>query len=259
MKYVSITFDDGREDNYSVALPVMERYGMKGTVFVTTGFADGSWKGFPVLESPRRALSVEEIRTMADKGWEIGLHGDKHTTEKADFVQAYEKMNRWINNDIPSAYGFSVPNSNASEKEINTIREQKDKVLYIRKGRRKSNSGIIRKALYVLSYYAGFQWAYNVYNKDNVFLPEDRDKMIYSIVVKSCDRPEMILRFLDRMPDQTGLVLMLHSVLPTAEAQNSRSEWIWEEDKLDELCRKLSVKKDHVRVITAREMIDRII
>ena len=38
MKYVSITFDDGREDNYSVALPVMERYGMKGTVFVTTGF-----------------------------------------------------------------------------------------------------------------------------------------------------------------------------------------------------------------------------
>ena len=257
MKYISITFDDGREDNYSVALPIMEQYNMKGTVYITTGFVDGTWKDFSVLESPRRALSVGEIQTMVNKGWEIGLHGDKHTTEKNDFNQAYEKMNSWINNGKPGVYGFSVPNSTASEADIETIRSQKDRVLYIRKGRRKDNSGLTRKALYALSYYGGLQWAYDLYNKENVFLKSDLDKIMFSVVVKSGDKPDMILNFLDKIPDQTGLILMLHSILPSEEAEESQSQWVWKKDRLNELCRQLSDRKT-VQVVTARELIQRI-
>ncbi len=258
MKYVSITFDDGREDNLSVAFPIMEQYHMKGTVYVTTGFSDGTWTGCSTLESPRRALSPDEIRLLADNGWEIGLHGDKHTTERTDFSNAYKKMNCWINHGEPGRYGYSVPNSNAQDDEIEVIRNQRNRVKYIRKGRRKNNSSFVRKALYVLSYYGGFQWAYNLYNRDNVFLKSDQDNIMYSVVVKSKDRPETIIRFLDRMPDRTGLALMLHSVLPSGEAKMNHSQWIWTEEKLNSLCRQLAERRNQVQVITAEALNERI-
>lgn len=36
-----ITFDDGYRDNFTVALPVLQRYGIKATFFIATGFLDG--------------------------------------------------------------------------------------------------------------------------------------------------------------------------------------------------------------------------
>ena len=254
MKYIALTFDDGREDNFSVAFPVMKRYGMAGTVYVATGFVDGAWKGFSVLESPRRALTQEEIRFLHENGWEIGLHGDQHTTQRADYETAYEKMNRWLMNGAPGKYGFSVPNSSASDEEIDAIRAMKDKTAYIRKGRRKSNAGIVQKALYVLSYYGGFQLAYNLYNRYNTYEKRDQGRVMYSVVVKDRDQPDMILRFLDQLPDGARVALMLHSVLPAAEAREKKSVWNWTEDRLDALCAGLASRKDRIQTVTAARL-----
>ena len=38
---LSITFDDGYADNAEVALPILQRHGLKATFFVATGFLDG--------------------------------------------------------------------------------------------------------------------------------------------------------------------------------------------------------------------------
>lgn len=38
---VSITFDDGYADNLTIALPIMEKYGLTATVFVATAYIDG--------------------------------------------------------------------------------------------------------------------------------------------------------------------------------------------------------------------------
>jgi len=39
----AITFDDGHVDGYTHALPVLQRYGLSATFFVTSGFTSGGW------------------------------------------------------------------------------------------------------------------------------------------------------------------------------------------------------------------------
>lgn len=66
-KPVIITFDDGYQDNYQIALPVMEKFGMKGTVFV---IVDNVGKpGY---------LSWQQIKEMQQRNTEIGSHTLTH-------------------------------------------------------------------------------------------------------------------------------------------------------------------------------------
>jgi peptidoglycan/xylan/chitin deacetylase (PgdA/CDA1 family) len=51
-----ITFDDGYEDNHSLALPILQRHGLTATFFIATGYLDGGtmWND-TVIEAVRRA------------------------------------------------------------------------------------------------------------------------------------------------------------------------------------------------------------
>lgn len=56
-----ITFDDGYADNHSVAMPILQRHGLKATFFIATGFLDGGcmWND-TVIESVR-ACSLPQL------------------------------------------------------------------------------------------------------------------------------------------------------------------------------------------------------
>ena len=50
-----ITFDDGYRDNFEVACPILQRYGLTGTFFVATDFLDGGRMfNDTVIEAVRR-------------------------------------------------------------------------------------------------------------------------------------------------------------------------------------------------------------
>jgi hypothetical protein len=40
-KLAMVTLDDGYEDNYKYAFPILSKFGIKATVFITTGFING--------------------------------------------------------------------------------------------------------------------------------------------------------------------------------------------------------------------------
>lgn len=64
---IVLTFDDGWREQYDVAFPILQRYRMRATFFVSTSFV-----GYP------RFMTWEELAEMRDAGMEIASHGRKH-------------------------------------------------------------------------------------------------------------------------------------------------------------------------------------
>lgn len=63
---LAITFDDGYEDNCSIAMPILRRHGLSATFFVATGFLDGGcmWNDHiieAVRGTERAALDLAQI------------------------------------------------------------------------------------------------------------------------------------------------------------------------------------------------------
>jgi peptidoglycan/xylan/chitin deacetylase (PgdA/CDA1 family) len=75
-KNILITFDDGFDNFYSRALPVLEEHGFKATLFPVAGYLGkiSTWDVLP----PFRHLSAGELRAISDLGHEIGSHTMTH-------------------------------------------------------------------------------------------------------------------------------------------------------------------------------------
>lgn len=76
---IGITFDDGYQDNYEWATPILEKYGFRATVFCVTGVMGQktAW-----AEDPRWVghllMTPAEARDLANRGFEIAAHSRTH-------------------------------------------------------------------------------------------------------------------------------------------------------------------------------------
>ncbi len=76
---VGLTFDDGYQDFFTHAVPVLQRCGFTATVFVLAGRLGGSntWD----RPGPQKALlTADQVRQVAQSGMEIGSHGLEHVS-----------------------------------------------------------------------------------------------------------------------------------------------------------------------------------
>jgi peptidoglycan/xylan/chitin deacetylase (PgdA/CDA1 family) len=74
-RFFVITFDDGYRSVYEQAFPVLQRYGMTATVFLTVG--NTKKKRLPTMEG-RSMLSWHEIKEMHRSGIAFGVHTLTH-------------------------------------------------------------------------------------------------------------------------------------------------------------------------------------
>jgi len=238
MRYIVITFDDGRRDNFTTALPIMQKYGLYGTVFVTTGFIDGSWNKDESWLSAGEALNIDELKFLKYSNWEIALHGDRHTTDIDDMEVSMQKINSWLGTS--NRFGFSVPNSNASSEKIKEIEEvclNGGRVAYIRRGRGRNTHSLGSKLLFALYTLFKLQWAYNRFNAVSINNMACIDKTnLKSVVIRSEDDPKMVSRFIEQTPDNSLIVLMLHSIIEKDAPLYNADPWCWDSDYFTSLC-----------------------
>lgn len=79
---VCITFDDGYADNAEVALPILQRYGLRATFFIASGFLDGGWMfNDRVIESVRGARGDQlDLQSVGKGKFDISSHEARRQT-----------------------------------------------------------------------------------------------------------------------------------------------------------------------------------
>lgn len=94
---VAITFDDGYQNFYSEAFPILSDFGFRATVFLVTDFC-GQFNPFPAnphSQERRRMLSWDEIKEMFRHGIEFGSHSSTHPDlTRIPIEQAEEEITR---------------------------------------------------------------------------------------------------------------------------------------------------------------------
>ena len=71
-KAVIITFDDGYDNNFSCAFPILQKHGLSATIFLTTGRLEKKVK-------QDLMLTWDHIQEMSDYGIQFGVHTIDHS------------------------------------------------------------------------------------------------------------------------------------------------------------------------------------
>lgn len=116
-KAVVLTFDDGHESNFTLALPILQQYGFKAHFFITTG-----WTGTPHF------LTADQIKALHEAGMGIGSHGVTHRflTDLNDTEIEFEldaskhTLQQILGKEIHS---FSAPGGRIVRKQFSAAKE----------------------------------------------------------------------------------------------------------------------------------------
>ena len=117
--HVMLSFDDGYEEIYTRAYPIMRERGVQGMVSIVAGYV-GKFNKWDIMGGNLRHLGWEQIEHLLTEGWYITSHTMTHpdlkrcTDDRLDweFIESRKLLEHRLKRDIPAiAYPFGRFNS----------------------------------------------------------------------------------------------------------------------------------------------------
>ena len=113
---VILTFDDGFDDFYTHAFPVLQGHGFEATLYVATGFVGATSRWLRRSgETMRRMLTWDHLRELSQNNIECGAHSHNHpqldtmplTLARQEILQSKQLLEQQLNREVLTfAYPF---------------------------------------------------------------------------------------------------------------------------------------------------------
>lgn len=250
---VSLSFDDGRLDNYINAFPIMQKYNLTGSFHIVTGFVDNTIM-IEGINPTNMVLSKANLVEMLKAGNEISSHSNNHYVTIDEIKTSLIKLQSWNFGDL---FGFSIPHSDENIYKLPEFKEiiENNELLYVRTGKNISKLTLLKKIWYIFYNFTGLQIFYNNYNKININCLDDFNKYkIVSIPIHNKDRVETIKKFIKKYENKSVyIVLMFHSIGDYKNNNKKELRWAWQNEKFTSLCAFL--KEEQIKVLPIKDAV----
>ena len=226
MKNIILSFDDGLEDFYYNAFPILKKYGIKATLNVITGFSDKS------VESDYKCCSIEQIKEMVEYGIEIANHSNDHICPEPlnGYDLAQIKLTSWFPG--VKIYGVATP---FAQKIPSGFFDwcKKNNVDYVRLGDidyiHKYQRLLVKKR--IVSHFRIYCYNNSHYRRNKGV------KVIYSIPIYSNKSVDYYKKVIDICSLNPKITFMFHSIVATEDDYMSvpYPDGAWTKDNFEEL------------------------
>ena len=255
---ISLSFDDGRIDNYTIVRPLLKRYNLPATFNITTAFVNGeAEKGWLAPHAP---MNAEQVRALfSEPLFEIAGHGYWHENTQTDIVDGLDGLLRLLDAPMltPSGNGFASPGTGLTPEAWRAMQPalQQAHVRYARlslcyrsHARLKT---LARKAARLLHLPRLYAYAYG-----DTLMGEPEGGIVRSVPVLSSIRVGELMALVSKaVREEKACVLMFHSIVPREEMKDN---WDYELSQFEDFCRRLADLQTQglLRVATTMDVVN---
>ena len=251
-KTVVLSFDDGREDTYTNAWPILKQYGLRGTINVVTDFIRHPERYQEFSSGGNRAMTAEQLAECQREGMELACHGSTHQNTVEDVLKNIAEL-REMGLSVENI-GFASPHSELTMENSAAIRAlvEQGTLSYIRTGIQVRREGLPYACLTALERRTHSRGLFYQLNRKNI-LPPTPGTFLRSVAVTRYTTLEQLRYLISRMKDGESVILMFHSIRHPGEPGYGADAWYWDAGRFDALCAFLK-RTDGVFVRTTQRL-----
>ena len=252
MRYVILSFDDGRKDFFVNALPILQKYGLTATLNVITEFI-GRNDLDRFASGNHQCLDYDEISEIRDMGIEIACHSADHTNNIEKIIAGLD----FLKEHWAGEYGFASPGSEIFSGNINRYASllTKGDCKYIRSGRQLRRDGKIYALLYLIAKYTGSRWLFRLYNRKNLVDISKQYSVYPSVTCNSDTRAQQIVSLIKSLKENHACIIMFHSILYETDPGFGKDKWYNTVRDFDVICKTLQ-DEEGLEVITNMKLFE---
>lgn len=260
MKTIIFSFDDARQDFYSRAVPILQKYNLTATLNVITDFIQNQSKYTCFNSGCNQSMTQEELLSCQEIGIEIACHGHLHLNTKEDVLNNIKYL-KAMGLKFPKGIGFASPNSEITDKNKhhNGIWDifLDGTLSYVRSGTQILREGFWYTFLSTIDRFIHSPKLWFKLNKHNILHKEMLNGILPSITIHSYTTLKQIQYMIDHMPDNTAIILMFHSICSQNDEGYGKDKWYWDVKHFEELCLYIKEQMNTANLMTTIDYINK--